>query len=105
MILSYMQFELNWIAFQYVVYWNLNTWIWLKKNGMQIGGESIENLLRTLVLKTKLKENIDSKIHILMSFIWQQFKQIPIWNCPNDNLQLMKPKVVLLKPTPLNHCH
>jgi hypothetical protein len=72
---------------------------------MQIGGESIENLLRTLVLKTKLKENIDSKIHILMSFIWQQFKQIPIWNCPNDNLQLMKPKVVLLKPTPLNHCH
>jgi hypothetical protein len=57
MLLPYIQLELNWIAFQYVVYLNLNTWIWLKKNGMQIGEESIENLLRTLVLKKKLKEN------------------------------------------------
>jgi hypothetical protein len=39
----------------------------IEKNGMQIGEESIENLLRTIVLKKKLKE-IDSKMHISMSF-------------------------------------
>ncbi len=68
-----MEFELNWIEFKYIE-WNLN-WIelnfnlttfnstiglrfnsiqiQLKRNGIQIGGEGIENIFMNMMLKKK----------------------------------------------------
>jgi hypothetical protein len=34
---------------------------------------------------------------------WEWAKHILIWNYANDDQQLTKPKVVLPKPTPMNH--
>jgi hypothetical protein len=57
-------------------------------NGMQIGKESIQNLLLNMVLEKKnfLKTQIQ-KYTIPCIFTWEWAKQIRVWNCPihNDN--------------------
>jgi hypothetical protein len=66
---------------------------------MHIGGKDIENFLLNMVLKKNILKRQRFKKHLSMPFylgnIWA--KHILIWNCPNDDLQLMKFKVVLLK--------
>jgi hypothetical protein len=60
---------------------------------MNIGGEDIENFLLNMVLKDR---NSKKPFHaFLLGNTWA--KHILIWNCPNDDLQLMEFKVVLLK--------
>jgi hypothetical protein len=65
---------------------------------MHIGGEDIENFLLNMVLKKNnlKRQRFKKSFHaFLLRNIWA--KHILIWNCPNDDLQLMKFKVVLLK--------
>ncbi len=55
-----MDFKFDWIQMQ------LDSCIQMKRNGMQIGGNGIENLLVTIALNfwKKKKKNINSKRHI-----------------------------------------
>jgi hypothetical protein len=52
---------------------------------MEIGGEGIENLHMNMVLKRN-----NSKDTFLCLFTWECVEQIPIWNCPNDDLWSLK---------------
>jgi hypothetical protein len=54
---------------------------------MQIGEESIENLLVNMVLEKKIKIQIWKDL-ISCLFTWEWTKHIPIWNCPSDNYDL-----------------
>jgi len=75
---------------------------------MHIGAKAIENLLMITVLKINtLKEYLyksQKTSFYKFLFIWKLIKHIPIWNCYPKRL-LMKPKVILLKPSWINHCH
>jgi hypothetical protein len=89
LILIQLQFN-NWINIQ------------LKKNELQIGGEGTENLLINLVLEFCFikKQNISITDTFPCLFIC---KWDALWNCPSDNLQLIKCKV-LPKSILMNHC-
>jgi hypothetical protein len=50
-------------------------------------------------------DNKFENIFFHVFFLGNGLKQIPIWNCMHDELQLMESKVVLPKSIPMNHCH
>jgi len=92
--LNWIYIELNWIQ--------INNWIeiQLKKNGTQIGGEVIENLLVNMVLekKTPLKRHKSQNTFICF-FIWKINCNLELFNLWG----FMKYKIILLKPTLTNH--
>ncbi len=61
-------FNLNWVEFKYVEFNSNFIKIHLKRNGMQIGEESIENLLMNMVLEKKTLKYIDPKKTVSMPF-------------------------------------
>ncbi len=78
----------------------------MKRNGMQIGGEDIENLLMEIVLEKNFPNNTNLKRHI-------HFNASLLGNGLNDSslelfesyLWLMEPKVVLPKLVVINDDH
>jgi len=80
---------LNEIQIQLNLIW-IQNWIKIQlKNEMQIGEEGTENLLIHLVLEFfKQKNFITNTFPCLFIYKWDA-----LWNCPNDNLQLMKCEV------------
>jgi len=79
--------------------------IQFKTNGMQIGGKGIWNRLVNMVLEKKtLKKAQIAKDTFPCLFTWE-------WAITNSNLELsnirwlMKPKAIISKPIPMNHCH
>lgn len=70
---------------------------------MKIDVEGIENVLVIIVLK-KNKKFINSQDIFSFFFTWELAKLILFWNYVSKEL-LMKLKVILPKPTPMNHCH
>jgi hypothetical protein len=60
-------------------------WIWIEKNEMQIGEESIENLLINYVVgryKINIKK-MNLKHTFPCLFTWEWAKHNFSWNCPN----------------------
>jgi hypothetical protein len=68
-------------------------------------GKILKIFLSIWCLKNKLWKTTNSKKHISMLFHFEMVKQLPIWNCPIYDLQLMKSKIVLPKPNMMNDCH
>ncbi len=78
----------NWIEFK------------LKRNGIQIGGKDMENLL---VLKKKTFKKHKSK---KIAFNTSSLGNVPNrFQFENNDLQFIKSKIVLTKLAPINHCH
>jgi hypothetical protein len=73
----------------------------LKKNELQIGGENIENMFVNMMLKKKPLKRHKSKNTSLDAYFFRnglkKFKFVIV--------QVMEPKVILPKPTPMNHLH
>jgi hypothetical protein len=71
---------------------------------MHIGGRNIENLhINTMLKDLFFWKDINLILfYFLCLFILEWIKQIIVLNCPNDNLQVIKSKVVLIKPSLLN---
>jgi hypothetical protein len=57
---------------------------------MQIGVESIENLLPWLWCWLKTLERQNQKDTFSFLFAWESAKQIPVWNYPKNNLRNFK---------------
>ncbi len=83
---------LNWIQIQLKRNGDAN---WYKRYWKCASGYVIQKQ------KTSKKHKFE-KTTFPFLFTWQLVKQIPIWNCHRP---LLRPKVSLPKPIPMNHCH
>jgi len=73
----------------------------LKKNELQIGGENIENMFVNMMLKKKPLKRHKSKNTSLDAYFFRNgLKKLKF-----VIVQVMEPKVILPKPTPMNHLH
>jgi hypothetical protein len=97
-----MQLELNWFPIQLNLIEQLDYGSIEEKWDVHWRA-SIENTLMNMVLEKKKNYKKIGNYTFLCFFTWEWTKYISIWNHPNDNLWLMKLKVVLPKISSMNH--